>query len=1653
MVLEFETDDVNEQIVIVQGQVVKQILDTEEVLQLPASSSMPVVIEQVQGLRGEKGEIGEGNVLTIGSVTASAPGAPAEATITGESPSQTLNFVIPRGNTGPANSLSVAAVNTLYSGQSPTVTVSGTAPTQSLTFSIPKGAEILSGTAAPATGAGSINDWYINTTTWDMYKKTGAAVWTLQMNIRGATGPANNLTIGTVTSAASNVTPAVTVTGTSPNQALNFTIPKGAQILQGTATPANGTGSVGDWFINTTNWDVFEKTAAAVWTNRGNIKGATGNTGATGPTGPANQLSIGTVTTGAPGSTATANITGTAPVQTLSLTIPRGDVGATGPAPNLAVGTVTTGEAGSSAAATVTGTNPNYLINLTVPRGDKGDIGAQWYSGAAVPENSLYDDGDYFLITGVSGTGDVYRKEGGTWNLEGNIRGLPGSGNVNSVNGILPDVNGQVLLNSHIIRPAGVSDSGNDTTTGYWSRIATITLDAQYQDFALKVSINSSETGSDPNQGGFVAMNVRQNDPLGTAPAVRFDTYELRDMTPADLKYTVDATATESAVTFWIKSNRPYTKFTYFMVDQSNSVGLQALDFNQGEPRVATEPVGATANGNANWHVFQKEQLPAIAINDTFVVNSEAEMLALTAQVGDTAVRNDTSTTYILKTEPATVLANWIPLVFNASNLTQGTIQDSVLPARLSSPIGATVTDWNNATVVGWYYGSVGTANSPVGSAAFYGYVSVGPNTNNLVQRVWDQGGTTTSYIRKRSGGTWGSWVTEQTSKADQDAAYVGLSNPQLITGAKSFGPTVKIYNSASTGAMLIGYDVNTSDGSLTPGVRKFTAIRANTYDAGTPFEVIAIDAPSATTNRIHIGGRSAGSNASATDIVLATGATPTTLTAVDRLVIDSAGNSTFYGTLTVPTPTANGHATTKTYVDAGLAGKANTAHNHDTAAITTGTFNIARIPTGTTSTTVALGNHLHAGVYEPVIAAGTTAQFRRGDNTWQNISSAMVDLSSAQTIAGIKTFTSGTSMSNLSIGGGAASLSLLPGSQDHVYMQFFARTATPSTRTAYIGYGGAAATQLNILSEISGAPVNIQTTGNGSIYLNAGSGGVTVTGTLAGNGSGLTNLSASALSGGTVADARLSSNVMLLNSAQTVSGKKSFVTSHPNDQAMLLRNTDSSASSTLVFGDDGGSRFLTVGVVNTASTQNASYGNIGEGLVRSSGSATGLAIASSSGPIRFLTGSTGTERMTIAESGAVNVIGTFTLNGYTLPYGKIDHTTTPAALPDTYPYGLSTGDGESDVAWPDGGGFVTILNNRVNSARHFQMAVGKTTGRLWIRSIQNTNDWAAWNEQIDANSSQTITGAKTFNTGPTIAGTSFAQFTGTGVNPPAFTTRSAGTKIVLYPGIGASAVDYAIGIESNTLWQSIPTASATGYFKWYGGVSTSATLSGIGVLNTSGTQIANATGTTSGFNVSATPQANVVATGFISNNSWQGPGIYLGSYGGGTGSWNIVNSNQKLYFGSNAAGNVATTRMTLEETGNLNVTGEIQAAGQITITGGTNQLRFVESDISGPGKYYWIHQNNGILYFLQDRTATADGTWDSPHPMWISTNGSINAGFSFNAPTVTSTATTNSLNLQRFEFTVASAARPTGSKYVEWVGPVEPTNAIDGDTWVDTSA
>jgi hypothetical protein len=60
--------------------------------------------------------------------------------------------------------------------------------------------------------------------------------------------------------------------------------------------------------------------------------------------------------------------------------------------------------------------------------------------------------------------------------------------------------------------------------------------------------------------------------------------------------------------------------------------------------------------------LIPSQYLPPLAITDTFVVGSQAAMLALPAQRGDLCVRTDQAATYALAQDPATVFPNWVLL-------------------------------------------------------------------------------------------------------------------------------------------------------------------------------------------------------------------------------------------------------------------------------------------------------------------------------------------------------------------------------------------------------------------------------------------------------------------------------------------------------------------------------------------------------------------------------------------------------------------------------------------------------------------------------------------------------------------------------------------------------------------------------------------------------------------------------------------------------------------------------------------------------------------------------------------------------------------------------------------------------------------------------
>ena len=100
-----------------------------------------------------------------------------------------------------------------------------------------------------------------------------------------------------------------------------------------------------------------------------------------------------TVTTLEPGTSATGSVTQTSDTTTFAFGIPKGakgdtgNTGATGPVAAFSIGTVTTLAAGSDATASITGTDAAPVLNLGIPQGAKGDTGPQGPS-ASINDNT-----------------------------------------------------------------------------------------------------------------------------------------------------------------------------------------------------------------------------------------------------------------------------------------------------------------------------------------------------------------------------------------------------------------------------------------------------------------------------------------------------------------------------------------------------------------------------------------------------------------------------------------------------------------------------------------------------------------------------------------------------------------------------------------------------------------------------------------------------------------------------------------------------------------------------------------------------------------------------------------------------------------------------------------------------------------------------------------------------------------------------------------------------------------------------------------------------------------------------------------------------------------------------------------------------------------
>jgi len=356
------------------------------------------------GNTGSTGSTGTAATIAVGSTTTGSAGTNASVVNNGSSSAANFNFTIPKGDQGAAGNAATIAVGTVTTGaagSSASIVNGGSSSAASFNFTIPKGDTGNTGStgstgAAATIAAGSATGLSAGASpTVTNSGSSSAATFNfgIPAGATGSTGSAATIAVGSTTTGAAGSSASVANSGSSSAATFNFTIPKGDTGTTGTAaTIAAGTatGLAAGASPTVTN----SGSSSAATFNFGIPAGATGNTGNTGSPGAAATIAAGTATGLAVGASPTVTNGGTSSAAQFNFGIPvgatgaTGNTGSTGSAATIAVGSVTTGAAGSSATVTNSGTSAAATFNFAIPQGIAGQG-----SGDVVGPSSATDNG------------------------------------------------------------------------------------------------------------------------------------------------------------------------------------------------------------------------------------------------------------------------------------------------------------------------------------------------------------------------------------------------------------------------------------------------------------------------------------------------------------------------------------------------------------------------------------------------------------------------------------------------------------------------------------------------------------------------------------------------------------------------------------------------------------------------------------------------------------------------------------------------------------------------------------------------------------------------------------------------------------------------------------------------------------------------------------------------------------------------------------------------------------------------------------------------------------------------------------------------------------------------------------------------------------
>jgi nicotinamide mononucleotide (NMN) deamidase PncC len=308
------------------------------------------------------------------------------------------------------------------------------------------------------------------------------------------------------------------------------------------------------------------------------------------------------------------------------------------------------------------GTVQDWLASL---HGANGANGADGAAGQIVgTQAETGEPGTPVIVTNVGSTTNAILD----FKIPRGADGIQGKDGKDGKDGLTTSVNGVQQVNGAItLTPADIgADVAGAAATAQSNAIST---SESYTDGKISAEVTRANAAYDPAGAATTALNASKS---------YTDSSILDEVSRANQAYDAKGAATTAQANA-ISTSESYTdgKISAEVTRANSAYDAAGAAATAQSNAISTSEAYADANfipltqkaannGVATLDSTGKvpnSQLPPLAITDTFVVNSQAAMLALSAQVGDVAVRTDVSKSFILKASPATTLANWQELL------------------------------------------------------------------------------------------------------------------------------------------------------------------------------------------------------------------------------------------------------------------------------------------------------------------------------------------------------------------------------------------------------------------------------------------------------------------------------------------------------------------------------------------------------------------------------------------------------------------------------------------------------------------------------------------------------------------------------------------------------------------------------------------------------------------------------------------------------------------------------------------------------------------------------------------------------------------------------------------------------------------------------